>query len=96
MILGCFQNLFLALASGGCWLSLSCPCAGEEVDSAKQAYSAEALRKTLDPFYKQHIVADGLVVAGSEKVSLPALREVGYLAKKLLANRPDVMSALCE
>lgn len=96
MVLGCFQNLFLALASGGCWLSLSCPCAGEEVDSAKQAYSAEALRKTLDPFYKQHIVADGLVVAGSEKVSLPALREVGYLAKKLLANRPDVMSALCE
>ncbi|MDA7789309.1 hypothetical protein N8967_01145 [Akkermansiaceae bacterium] len=75
---------------------MSCPCAGEEVDSAKQAYSAEALRKTLDPFYKQHIVADGLVVAGSEKVSLPALREVGYLAKKLLANRPDVMSALCE
>jgi len=29
---------------------------------------AEALWKTLDPFYKQHIVADGLVVAGSEKV----------------------------
>jgi len=60
------------------------------------AYSPEALRKTLDPFYKQHIVADGLVVAGSEKVSLYALGEAGYLAKKMLANRPDVMRDLCE
>ena len=59
-------------------------------------YSPEALRKTLDPFYKQHIVADGLVVAGSEKVSLYALGEAGYLAKKMLANRPDVMRDLCE
>ncbi|HBF16566.1 MAG TPA: hypothetical protein DDW37_02960, partial [Verrucomicrobiales bacterium] len=59
-------------------------------------YSAEALRKTLDPFYKQHIVADGLVVAGSEKVSLYALGEAGYLAKKMLANRPDLLRDLCE
>ena len=59
-------------------------------------YSPEALRKTLDPFYKQHIVADGLVVAGSEKVSLHALGEAGYLAKKMLANRPDVIRDLCE
>ena len=59
-------------------------------------YSPQALRKTLDPFYKQHIVADGLVVAGSEKVSLYALGEAGYLAKKMLANRPDVMRDLCE
>jgi|GEM_PF-372653 len=59
-------------------------------------YSPEALRKTLDPFYKQHIVADGLVVAGSEKVSLYALGEAGYLAKKMLANRPDLIRDLCE
>ena len=59
-------------------------------------YSPQALRKTLDPFYKQHIVADGLVVAGSEKVSLYALREAGYLANKMLANRPDVMRDLWE
>ena len=59
-------------------------------------YSPEALRKTLDPFYKQHIVADGLVVAGSEKVSLYALGEAGYLAKKILANRPDLIRDLCE
>ncbi|MEC9096890.1 MAG: formylglycine-generating enzyme family protein [Planctomycetota bacterium] len=59
-------------------------------------YSPQALRKTLDPFYKQHIVADGLVVAGSEKVSLYALGEAGYLAKKMLANRPDVLKDLLE
>jgi len=59
-------------------------------------YSPQSLRKTLDPFYKQHIVADGLVVAGSEKVSLYALGEAGYLAKKMLANRPDLMRDLCE
>jgi len=59
-------------------------------------YSPQALRKTLDPFYKQHIVADGLVVAGSEKVSLYALGEAGYLANKMLANRPDVMRDLWE
>ncbi len=59
-------------------------------------YNPLALRKTLDPFYKQHIIDGGLVVAGSEKVSLYALREAGYLANKMLANRPDVMQALFE
>jgi len=59
-------------------------------------YSPQALRKTLDPFYKQHIVAGDLLVAGSEKVSLYALREAGYLANKMLANRPDVIRDLCE
>ncbi len=61
-----------------------------------EPYSAAALRKTLDPFYKQHVVVDGLVIAGSEKVSMHALREVRYLAGKMLANRPDVMKHLCE
>ncbi len=75
---------------------LTCCCLAAETDSKKQPYSAEALRKTLDKFYKQHIVADGLVVAGSEKVSIQALREAGYLAKKVLANRPDVIKDLCE
>ncbi len=36
------------------------------------------------------------MVAGSEKVSLHALGEAGYLVKKMLANRPDVMRELCE
>ncbi len=61
-----------------------------------EPYSAASLWKTLDPFYKQHVVVDNMVFAGSEKVSLPALREAGYLAQQMLAKRPDVMKALCE
>ena len=94
MNLAHLRNTALILASSGCWLSCPCSCAAAEADSAKPPYSAEALRKTLDPFYKQHIVADGLVVAGSEKVSLPGLREVGYLAQRLFANRPGVVRAI--
>jgi len=90
------RNTILVLAGSGCWLALPCPCRAAETDSPKQPYSAEALWKTLDPFYKQHIVADGLVIAGSEKVSLPALREVGHLAQRLLAKRPDVLRDLRE
>jgi len=57
---------------------------------------AEALLKTLDPFYKQHVVADGLLIAGSQKVSQYALREAAYLVRKMLANRPDVLKKLVE
>jgi len=99
MKLAHLRNTALILASSGCWLSCpysSAAAEAEPAESAEPAYSAEAFRKTLDPFYKQHIVADGLVVAGSEKVSLPALREVGYLSQRMLANRPDVISYLCE
>jgi len=49
------------------------------------------LLKTRDPFYKQHIVAHGVLIASSQKVSIHALREAGYLMGKMLANRPDVM-----
>ena len=80
-------NAVISFASGLCTLGWTC---------GGLAADAEKLLKTLDPFYKQHIVADGLVIAGSEKVSMHALREVGYLARKLLANRPDVMKDLCE
>jgi len=56
----------------------------------------EALRETLDPFYKQHVVAGGLLIVGSEKVSPYALREAAHLARKMLANRPDVLEKLVE
>jgi hypothetical protein len=56
--------------------------------------AAEALRDTLDPFYKQHLVADGLLIVGSEKVSEVALREAAYLLRKMLARRPDVLENL--
>ncbi len=58
--------------------------------------SAEALFETLDPFYKQHVVAGGLLIVGSEKVNPAALREVAYLTRKLLARRPDVLAKLLE
>jgi len=66
------------------------------VRRAGEPSGAEALLKTLDPFYKQHVVADGLLIVGSEKVSPYALREVAYLAKRMLANRPDVLEKLAE
>ena len=50
---------------------------------------AEALLKTLEPFYCRHAVADGLLVASSEKVSEYARREAAYLARKMLAKPSD-------
>ncbi len=64
-----------------------------EADLAEPS-GPETLLKTLDPFYKQHVVADGLLIVGSEKVSPYALREVAYLARQMLTNRPDVMKTL--
>ncbi len=58
--------------------------------------AAESLRDTLDPFYKQHVVADGLLITSSEKVSKYALSETAYLVRKLLAKRPDVLAKLVE
>ena len=50
----------------------------------------------LDPFYRQHVLVDGLLIASSEKVSARALDEVAYLVRKLLADRPDVLKALVD
>ena len=52
---------------------------------------AAELLKTRDPFYKQHIVGNGVLIVSSQKVSIYALREAGHLMRKMLANRPDVM-----
>jgi len=57
---------------------------------------AEALLKTLDPFYKQHVAANGTLIVSSEKVSKQALGEVAYLIGKMLANRPDAVDKLAE
>ncbi|NQU24505.1 MAG: glycoside hydrolase family 127 protein, partial [Candidatus Nealsonbacteria bacterium] len=57
---------------------------------------AAALLKTLDPFYKQHVVTDGLLIVSSEKASKFALREVAYLTERMLANRPDAFEKLAE
>lgn len=55
---------------------------------------AADLLKTLDPFYKQHVSAGGLLIVASEKVSPYALREVAYLVQRMLANRPDALQEL--
>ena len=62
---------------------------------AAAAGTAELL-KTRDPFYKQHIVADGVLIVSSEKVSIYALREAGHLMRKMLLNRPDVMKKVAK
>jgi len=80
-----------SLVSSLCFSLCTCCCPAAETGSVKQPSRVEALLKTLDPFYEQHVVADGLLIVSSEKVSQYALREVAYLARKVLANRPDVM-----
>ncbi len=89
-----FRNDSLMLVGGVCCLVWTCCCPAAEEASAEHVARAEALLKTLDPFYEQHVVADGLLVVGSEKVSQHALQEVAYLARQLLAKRPDVMDKL--
>ena len=84
------------LASGACCLFWTCCCLAAEADFAQQPSRTEVLLKTLDPFYKQHVVADDLLIVGSEKVSQHALHEVAYMARKVLANRPDVMKKFGE
>ena len=79
-----------------CGFLATCGCLAAATAAAQQPYCADVLLKTLDPFYKQHIVADGMVITGSDKVSMHALREVEYLARKVLANRPDVRKKLGE
>ena len=70
------------------WMCCSLAAAAE---TAEPPSRIEVLLNSLDPFYRQHVVADGLLIVSSEKVSRHALREVAYLARKMLANRPDVM-----
>jgi hypothetical protein len=69
-------------------------CGLAHIAGAGGTADPQALLKTLDPFYKQHVVVDGLLIVSSEKVSKHALDEVAYLVRKLLADRPDVPKAL--
>ena len=90
-------SVWLASFAGGLsCLLLACCCLAEDAAPKSLTAVAEAKLKTLDPFYKQHVIAGGLLIVGSEKVSPYALREVGYLAQKLFANRPDILRKLVE
>jgi alpha-glucosidase len=80
-------------------LFLAGVCAGEKAEKAAtrpKLSPAETLLKTLDPFYKQHLVVDGLLIVSSEKVSKHALGEVAYLVRKMLAKRPDILAMLAK
>jgi len=56
--------------------------------------TADYLFTKLDPFYKKHVSAGGLLIASSEKVSDHALAEAAYLIGKILAGRDDILAAL--
>ena len=85
-----------ALTSGLCCLLFTCNSPAAEADAAKPTSGPEALLKKLDPFYKQHVVAEGLLIVCSEKVSKHALHETAHLAKQMLVHRPDVFRTLRE
>lgn len=48
----------------------------------------------LDKFYKKHLDLDGFSIVSSQKVNDFALLEAGYLIKKILQNRPDILKKL--
>ena len=79
--------LVLTILAGGC-LAANPPA------PATRPAPAEALRKRLDPFYKKHVTAGGLLIVSSEKVSDYALKEAAYLVRQMLATRPDVLADL--
>ena len=55
---------------------------------------AEYLFSKLDPFYKKHLSAGGLLITSSEKVSDYALKEAVHLVGRVLAGRRDVLKVL--
>jgi len=88
------SKLLVFLACGFLGAGLTDPCANAQTDALPAC--AKTLRETLDPFYKQHVWADGLLIVGSEKVSQYALHEAAYLAGEMLAHRADVLQRLAE
>jgi len=89
------ERLAAAVVVG--WFALMWTCARPAAAApAEPTRGAEALLKTLDPFYKQHVVVEGLLIVSSEKVRKQALNEVAYLVRQMLARRPDALKALAE
>ena len=85
-----YSNLFLTCAA--CCLLFNCAVSAASPDATPKRPSIADRVKKLDPFFKQYVPVGGTMVAGSEKVSMRDLQEVAYLARKLLANRPDVLN----
>ena len=49
---------------------------------------------SLDPFYQKYISANGYPIVSSAKVDDYALKEAAFLVNLMLANRPDVRTAM--
>jgi len=88
------NKLLVFLACGCLSNGLTERCAIGQTDALPAR--AQAIQETLDPFYKQHVIANGLLIVGSKKVSEYALREAAYLVGKMLAHRPDLLQRLAE
>jgi hypothetical protein len=77
-------------------------CAGdakERVVAAPKVGSVpEKLRETLklDPFYAKYVDYKGYPILGSKKVPDAALLEARYLIGRMLADRDDIVQALCK
>src|SRR5690242_7933969 len=50
----------------------------------------------LSPFYAKHLDVDGFPVLGSAQVSDAAIREAGFLIRKMIGHRPDVLRAIAD
>jgi len=48
----------------------------------------------LDPFYQKYLSAGGLPVVGSSNVTDFALREAAWIVERMLANRPEILTAM--
>ncbi|MCP4508160.1 MAG: hypothetical protein GY826_17455, partial [Fuerstiella sp.] len=48
----------------------------------------------LDPFYQKYVSANGYPIVSSGKVDDYALKEAAFLVNLMLANRPDVRTAM--
>jgi len=83
------STLLIVTVSAGAFMALG----AAKTDRKAAVYPERIVKllKTRDPFYKQHIAPDGVLIISSEKVSKYALAEASYLMRMMLVNRPDVM-----
>jgi len=91
--------LLLVLLCCPCRIPLAAPAgaAGEgPVDSLRVVPVPDEVRKDfgLAPFYRKCILAKGLPIVGSEKVSDFALREAAWLVDRMLGKRDDIRAAI--
>ena len=63
-------------------------------DAAPLMVTAPPESAKIPAFYTKYIEADGLPIVGSAKVNDYALKEAAYLARTMLAARPDVRRAM--